>query len=169
MDEWESAGVSAMESTDFELWYGGRKHVFQPVTSGFGEYYPYRDACDKKGDPKCHNSTILYYTTSFFPREANTSLIVRHADDAKDILKDVISSKQKLYLYKKDINCSGGNAYSFLFFISCSESCAKECERRSGLWDITSNTCVVDIFLTRICLRVTYHNDTDSWSLDKPS
>ena len=102
-------GMDAMESAEFEMWYGGSKHNFQPVTSGFGEYYPYRDACDKKGDPGCRNSSVLYYTTSFFPREANTSLIVKFAGDDKDILRDMISSKQKLHLHKKDINCSGGN------------------------------------------------------------
>lgn len=59
---------------------------------------------------------ILYNVV--FPREANTSLIVRLRTTPRDILKDMISSKQKLYLYKKDINCRGGNAYSFLFFHS---------------------------------------------------
>lgn len=118
MEDWETTGVDALERTEFEMWYGGSKYCFQPVTTGYGEYYPYRDTCDKKGDPGCRNSTVLYYMTSLFPKEANTSLIIKYAGGVKDILRDTISAKHKLQLRKKDINCSGGNVYCSPFLVS---------------------------------------------------
>lgn len=50
-----------------------------------------------------------------------------------------------------------------------SQACAKECEKRSGEWSVLTNTCEIRVFLSRLCLRVTYHNDTMSWHLDTPS
>ena len=108
--------VEQMMSYDFELEYEQETHRFSAKTQGFGEYYPYRDACNKSGDPVCRNSSVLYYETSFVPKRVNSTLVVRASGVDDVILNQTVSTEEVLHLHKKDIECSGGNVYSVSVF-----------------------------------------------------
>lgn len=52
--------------------------------------------------------------------------------------------------------------------VSCSAACTQACERYSGVWNDEKKVCVVQMYLSGVCLRIHRNNNTDSWSIDMP-
>lgn len=48
------------------------------------------------------------------------------------------------------------------------ETCTKECLKHHGVWEKDTNTCFVEMYLSSMCFRLIYVNETDLWSLDLP-
>ena len=48
------------------------------------------------------------------------------------------------------------------------QTCTKECTKHHGVWEKETNTCFVEMYLSKICFRLAYQNDTSLWSLDMP-
>lgn len=139
-----------MMSYDFELEYEKETRRFSSKTRGFGEYYPYRDACNKNGDPVCRNSSVLYYETSFRPKKANSTLVVRASGVDDVILNQTVSTEEVLHLHKKDIECSGGNVYSV------SVSCHPQSSMRKGMREAVRRVERYHKHLRNSCLSVSH-------------
>ena len=98
-----------MESSHFDLHYGNHSFPFEKHTLGFGEFYPYRDVCDKSGDPECASGQILYYMSTLVPESDSGRIEITGGDWESEVFSRAIQFHDRLELYKKDISCVGGN------------------------------------------------------------
>jgi hypothetical protein len=155
-----------LQSSIFELSYANNSIWFDQETKGFGEFYPYRDLCNKKGDPECLSSPVLYFKAYFLPMDDNATLRVIEQGNGHAFFTDTLLFSRELRLHKKDISCSGGNEYNLFIHLNFSAVCAKECEKRHGEWNTIDNLCIINIYLNSICIRITRKNETHFWSID---
>lgn len=95
-----------MNSTSFSVLFGNDTNVMTPVTDGFGEFYPYRDPCDKDRDMLCEESQVLYYH-SYITSHNDTEVL--YINSASPLYNQTVIPLVELNLTKKDLNCIGGN------------------------------------------------------------
>ena len=165
---WESSGIKEMQSTDFSVTVDDSPLGVHPLREGFGTNYPFRDACNKKGDPVCERGTVFYYRATIL--NPNTGAHIRIKADASEepLFGEFVSFNRSLHLRKRDIGCSGGNESVSLPPLSRRKACIPECTKHSGVWNSSTSLCTVQLYLTSICVRLAYHNDTSLWTLDVP-
>lgn len=109
--EWESEGVIQLENMSFYISYRNISQDYDLVTEGFGEFYPFRDRCDKKYDPECLNSSVYYYSTSLPILYDQDSVVLISSVDGFAVFNETVKFQDMIYLNKKEIGCSGDNTY----------------------------------------------------------
>ncbi|KAK8796443.1 hypothetical protein WA588_000578 [Blastocystis sp. NMH] len=155
---WESSGISELQSANFSATVNHSPLEVHPLHEGSGVNYPFRDPCNKKGDPVCERGTVFYYGATISNPESDFRLQIKTNTSEDPLFGESVSFNRSLHLRKRDIGCSGGNE----------KACITECEKHSGVWNCSSNLCIVQIYLTSICVRLAYHNETSRWTLDVP-
>lgn len=103
---WNKQGINEMNSTSFSISFGDVASVMTPVTEGFGEYYPYRDRCDKDKGISCEESQVLYYH-SYVTSPNDTRVL--YINSVAPFYNQTVVPLVQLNLTKKDLNCVGGN------------------------------------------------------------
>ena len=103
-----------MDHSNFTIHYANKIKTMDRVTTGFGEFYPYRDDCkifkNSKGD--CDESNVLYYKSKINPEKETEIFSVLNGNI---VFNDTIYSYYNLSLTKKEINCVGGDVYCIVF------------------------------------------------------
>lgn len=127
------------------------------LTETSGNYYPVRDACNKKGDPAtgCNYTEALYYETMVkvdpLEREMQIKLMGNNSE--------LVDTWYKTYATKtytpSDMGCSKKKS-----------ECASKCHNKGGVWDSRRYECTITRYLNQICYRVIYKNG--EWKLDIP-
>ena len=111
--EWNQVGYTQMDHSMFSIYYANKTKMMDRITTGFGEFYPYRDNCkifkNSKGD--CDESNVLYYKSKIIPeKEAMFSIL-----NGNVVFNETIHSQFNLSLTKKEINCVGGDVYFIVY------------------------------------------------------
>ncbi|KAK8792182.1 hypothetical protein WA171_002437 [Blastocystis sp. BT1] len=120
-------------------------------TTASGLYYPYRDSCSRKNDPICVQVPAFYWST-VFPLRILSNVTINITD-----FSETIPVKRVWELEKSAIHCEGGSQ----------TTCHNLCRKAGGRWDMTRYVCVVEGFLSRICLRFVDLGN-QKWSIDSP-
>ena len=133
------------------------KQHLETLTETSGNFYPVRDACNKKGDPTtgCKYTEALYYETVMtvdpYDREMEVKLMGNNSE--------IVDTRYKTYATKtytpSDMGCSKKTS-----------ECASKCHNKGGSWDSGMRRCTVTRYISQICYRVTLHNG--EWKLDVP-
>lgn len=113
--EWESEGAVQLENVSFYISYRNITKEYDLVTKGFGEFYPFRDSCDKMSDPKCLSSTVSYFSASLPILYDQDSVVLISSVDGSTVFNETVQFQDTIYLNKKEIGCSGGNTFQFIF------------------------------------------------------
>lgn len=111
VEEWERSGLVELRNMSFSLFHNNASSEFNLVSEGFGEYYPYRDSCNKLSDPKCKNSTVNYYSLLVPAVEKEDFSFKIVAQDRSVLFEETLECSSTAYLNKMEINCSGGNRW----------------------------------------------------------
>lgn len=165
---WESSGSKEIQSVEFAVSVDDNPLGVHPLREGFGANYPFRDACNKKGDPACERGTVFYYGTTILNAKNDAHIRIKANTSEEPLFGEFVSFNKSLHLRKRDIGCSGGNEFATVFLLSRRKACITECAKHSGVWNSSTSLCIVQLYLTSICIRLAYHNDTSLWSLDVP-
>lgn len=104
-----------LENITFQISYRNISEEYDLVTEGFGEYYPFRDSCDKMSDPGCLESTVCYYSASLPILYDQDSVVLISSVDGLPVFNETVHFQDTIYLNKKEIGCSGGNTFRFKF------------------------------------------------------
>ena len=164
----ESSGISELQSANFSATVNHSPLEVHPLHEGSGVNYPFRDPCNKKGDPVCERGTVFYYGATISNPESDFRLQIKTNTSEDPLFGESVSFNRSLHLRKRDIGCSGGNEFAIVLPVYHRKACITECEKHSGVWNCSSNLCIVQIYLTSICVRLAYHNETSRWTLDVP-
>ena len=127
--------MAQLENVTFQISYRNISKEYDLVTEGFGEYYPFRDSCDKMSDPGCLASTVCYYSASVPILYDQDSVVLISSVDGSPVFNATVHFQDTIYLNKKEIGCSGGNTFQFLFlfqFQGCLHECVLSTLRRVG-------------------------------------
>ena len=104
--------MNEMNNTLISIDYDSSIYSMNVVREGFGEYYPYRDRCDLSNEIHCEKSDVPYHQVDI-PFANETQDLSIYSQNV--IYNTTIIPNRVLDLYKKDINCMGGNTYLFSF------------------------------------------------------
>ena len=165
---WESSGINELQSVNFSAMASDSPLEIHPVHEGSGANYPFRDPCNKKGDPVCERGTVFYYGATIPYPESDFRLQIKASTSEDPLFGESVSLNRSLHLRKRDIGCSGGNEFAVVFPLNRRKACITECEKYSGVWSSSSNLCIIQLYLKSICVRLAYHNETSRWTLDVP-
>lgn len=119
-------------------------------------YFPLADSCSLKGDPKegCMYSSSSYFVMNL--THVSGSFTIPIFNDLEDlVVNDTVSATRVIKYSKKSLNCWDG------------DSCSRMCSEHKGEWDYAKNECVITHYLSKVCYRVSFVND--SFVLDTSS
>lgn len=136
---------------------GDKTYELSPYTKTFGDNYPIRDKCNKKGDPAggCVSTDALYFRVEI-PKEnmGQLPILLRNGVDGPVIYNGTYPISKKGV---QDWDMMGCNT---------DESCKRKCAAIEGEYDEQIKLCRYTNYLNELCYRVI--DDDGVYHIDHP-
>lgn len=137
---------------------------FHVVNQTDGLYYPTRDSCRMKGDPKvgCHYTGALYYDEDIAWMMHDNYFTI-YDKEGRLIVDRKIDGFMNITYTPEELRCSH-TLYLLLGRSMHRNYCSSLCEAKHGTWNAANLTCNVILYADRICFRLKQKDG--AWVLD---
>ena len=157
-------GIDEFKGASFTVDSNGEKLTLQSSTEKDGEYYPIRDRCNLKGDPKggCLTTDAFYYTVNIpYNGEKSLNVAVRNGENGAVIYNSTYQTSSKTLVDFDTLGCKDV------------ASCTPLCEKLGGTIPEGAKWCEYYSYLGELCYRVNRQpsgeyiiDDPPTWSLE---
>ena len=155
---WMDYGIEEFKGASFTAESNGEKLTLQPYTEKEGEYYPIRDRCNLKGDPKggCLTTDAYYYAVDIpYNGAKSLDVVVRNGENGAVIYNSTYTTSTKSLIDFDSLGCKDV------------ASCTPLCEKLGGTIPEGAKWCEYYSSLEELCYRVN-RNPSGEYSIDDP-
>ena len=155
---WNEYGIPEFKGALFTASVNGQQTFLQPNTETFGENYPIRDKCNRKGDPKigCITTEAYHYTTDLHYDDKNeVEVVIRNGGSGAVIFNSTYKATRIRGLTWESMGCSSV------------ETCKPICDLYGGEIQEKSRVCMFDAYLNELCYRVILDSN-GNYKIDLP-
>lgn len=136
----------------------GQQTFLSPYNETFGENYPIRDKCDRKGDPRtgCMTTGAYHFTSDLHYDDKNkVEVVIRNGESGTVIFNSTYTTTKVMGMTWESMGCSSV------------ETCKPICDIYGGEIQKSSRVCIYDAYLNELCYRVVLDSNGD-YKIDLP-
>lgn len=155
---WEEWGINEYKNAKFSVKVGISTYTMNECTETFGENYPIREVCNRKGDPSdgCLTADAFHYRASVpYPKSDEVTIQVMNSESGTL----VYNSTYKLRFEKAEswdtMDCN------------TPESCMALCQSWEGFGSEELKVCMYEAYLGNLCYRV-HQSIGNDYEIDDP-
>lgn len=154
VSDWMNGGQEEFSGLFFNMTDASGIEYFHVVNQTDGLYYPTRDSCKMKGDPKvgCHYTGALYYDEDIVWMMHDNYFTI-YDREGRLIVNRKVNGFMNITYTPEELRCGHTLKY-----------CQSMCEAKSGTWDPDNSICNVILYANRICFRLKQQDG--AWVLD---
>lgn len=158
MKNWEEWGIDQFKNAQFSVKIGSDTYDLSECTETFGEYYPIREQCNRKGDPSegCLTADAFHYRAKIpYPKLDNVTIQVLNRNSGSLIYNETYNLRNEKTESWETMNCDS------------SESCIALCTSWGGFSFEELGYCQYNSYLESLCYRVRHYED-NNYKIDDP-